>query len=50
MAIVAGRRVSAGGHAFRPGGSVELGKDGGAVKDDGALPLDVDACGGVVSL
>ena len=37
--------------AFGPGGSVELGTDGGAVKDDGALPLgDVDACGGVVSL
>ena len=48
MVIVAGRRVSAGDHAFGPGGSVELGTDGGEVKDDGALPLDVDACGGVV--
>ena len=47
MVIVAGRRVSAGGHAFGPGGSVE---DGGAVKDNGALPFDVDDCGGVVSL
>ena len=46
VAGLAGCRVSAGGHAFGPGGS----EDGGAVKDDGAVPLDVDACGGVVLL
>ena len=40
--VIAGCRVSAGGHPFGPGGSV--------VKDDGALPLDVDGCGGVVLL